>query len=115
MTTVKEISMFYIAARNKPVLLMAGVLDTVLLLTSSETMAVVFKLLGVLRMLVDGQGETQWSFLSTNLSIHLAAYEVHNRTGSLLQSHASLLLNLFQDFQRNNCSSYLYFNQSWKR
>ncbi|XP_048763708.1 rap1 GTPase-GDP dissociation stimulator 1-like isoform X2 [Ostrea edulis] len=44
-----------IPARNKPVLLMAGVLDTVLLLTSSETMAVVFKLLGVLRMLVDGQ------------------------------------------------------------
>jgi hypothetical protein len=54
--------LFYIAARNKPALLMAGVLDTVLLLTSSETMAVVFKLLGVLRMLVDGQGETQGHF-----------------------------------------------------
>ncbi|XP_062604562.1 rap1 GTPase-GDP dissociation stimulator 1-like [Saccostrea cucullata] len=44
-----------IPARNKPALLMAGVLETVLLLMSSETMAVVFKLLGVLRMLVDGQ------------------------------------------------------------
>ena len=54
--------LFYVAARNKPALLMAGVLDTVLLLTSSETMAVVFKLLGVLRMLVDGQGETQGHF-----------------------------------------------------
>lgn len=48
---------FCIAARNKPALLMAGVLETVLLLLSSDTMAVVFKLLGVLRMLVDGQGE----------------------------------------------------------
>uniref|UniRef100_K1QHY6 Rap1 GTPase-GDP dissociation stimulator 1-A n=1 Tax=Magallana gigas TaxID=29159 RepID=K1QHY6_MAGGI len=44
-----------IPARNKPALLMAGVLETVLLLLSSDTMAVVFKLLGVLRMLVDGQ------------------------------------------------------------
>lgn len=48
---------FCISARNKPALLMAGVLETVLLLLSSDTMAVVFKLLGVLRMLVDGQGE----------------------------------------------------------
>lgn len=50
-----------IAARNKPALLMAGVLETVLLLLSSDTMAVVFKLLGVLRMLVDGQGEKRWA------------------------------------------------------
>lgn len=52
---------FCTAARNKPVLLMAGVLETALLLLSSETMAVVFKLLGVLRMLVDGQGEKRWA------------------------------------------------------
>lgn len=52
---------FCTAARNKPALLMAGVLETVLLLLSSDTMAVVFKLLGVLRMLVDGQGEKRWA------------------------------------------------------
>lgn len=52
---------FCTAARNKPALLMAGVLETALLLLSSETMAVVFKLLGVLRMLVDGQGEKRWA------------------------------------------------------
>lgn len=58
---------FCISARNKPALLMAGVLETVLLLLSSDTMAVVFKLLGVLRMLVDGQGEKR----STQCSIFL--------------------------------------------
>lgn len=62
---------FCISARNKPALLMAGVLETVLLLLSSDTMAVVFKLLGVLRMLVDGQGEkrstqsVQFSWMKT--------------------------------------------------
>ncbi|KAK3091335.1 hypothetical protein FSP39_019020 [Pinctada imbricata] len=44
-----------IPVSNKAVLLMSGVMEAVVALTSSDTMAVVFKLLGVLRMLVDGQ------------------------------------------------------------
>ncbi|KAJ8318282.1 hypothetical protein KUTeg_003373 [Tegillarca granosa] len=44
-----------IPVANKSVLLQSGVIDTVLCLMSSEVMAVIFKLLGVLRMLVDGQ------------------------------------------------------------
>ena len=48
--------MFSFSVSNKPVLLMSGVLEAVVALTSTDIMAVVFKLLGVLRMLVDGQG-----------------------------------------------------------
>ncbi|RUS80410.1 hypothetical protein EGW08_011822 [Elysia chlorotica] len=44
-----------ISATNKPHLLSAGVLDTCLSLIHTEHMAVVFKLLGVLRMLIEGQ------------------------------------------------------------
>ncbi|KAL5018526.1 hypothetical protein ScPMuIL_004248 [Solemya velum] len=46
-----------IPATNKPQLLKAGVLDAVLKVSTTDVMAVVFKLLGVLRMLVDGQEE----------------------------------------------------------
>ena len=37
-------------------LIKAGVIDAVLTLVDSEMFAVIFKMLGVLRMLVDGQG-----------------------------------------------------------
>lgn len=43
-------------AVNKPSLVKMGVVDTVLSLTATDVSAVIFKLLGVLRMLVDGQG-----------------------------------------------------------
>ncbi|XP_041362294.1 rap1 GTPase-GDP dissociation stimulator 1-like [Gigantopelta aegis] len=42
---------------NKPRLLRAGVMDIVLNLSNTEILAVAFKLLGVLRMLIDGQEE----------------------------------------------------------
>ncbi|XP_064612236.1 rap1 GTPase-GDP dissociation stimulator 1-B-like isoform X1 [Liolophura sinensis] len=42
---------------NKPNLVKMGVMDTVLSLTATDVSAVIFKLLGVLRMLVDGQEE----------------------------------------------------------
>ncbi|GFS18606.1 Rap1 GTPase-GDP dissociation stimulator 1-like [Elysia marginata] len=44
-----------ISATNKPHLLSAGVLEACLSLIHTEHMAVVFKLLGVLRMLIEGQ------------------------------------------------------------
>ncbi|XP_076073837.1 rap1 GTPase-GDP dissociation stimulator 1-B-like isoform X2 [Mytilus galloprovincialis] len=44
-----------IPVSNKQLLVQCGVLEAVMILTSSNVMAVVFKLLGVLRMLVDGQ------------------------------------------------------------
>ncbi|GFO23481.1 rap1 GTPase-GDP dissociation stimulator 1 [Plakobranchus ocellatus] len=44
-----------ISAANKPQLLAAGVLDVCLSLIHTEHLAVVFKLLGVLRMLIEGQ------------------------------------------------------------
>ena len=51
---ISYISLFSVS--NKQVLVQYGVVDAVMSLSSSEVMAVVFKLLGVLRMLVDGQG-----------------------------------------------------------
>ncbi|CAC5369206.1 unnamed protein product [Mytilus coruscus] len=44
-----------IPVSNKQLLVQCGVLEAVMILTSSNVMAVIFKLLGVLRMLVDGQ------------------------------------------------------------
>ncbi|XP_063444231.1 rap1 GTPase-GDP dissociation stimulator 1-B-like [Mytilus trossulus] len=44
-----------IPVSNKQLLVQCGVLEAVMILTSSNAMAVIFKLLGVLRMLVDGQ------------------------------------------------------------
>lgn len=49
---------------NKPQLLKVGVLDAVLGVSATDVMAVVFKLLGVLRMLVDGQGKILFLFSS---------------------------------------------------
>ena len=46
----------FFTVTNKQVLIQYGVLEAVMTLTSSEVMAVIFKLLGVLRMLIDGQG-----------------------------------------------------------
>lgn len=46
----------FCTASNKARLLEAGVMRAVLELKHTEVMAVVFKLLGVLRMLTDGQG-----------------------------------------------------------
>lgn len=46
-----------IPATNKASLIKEGVIDAVLVLVDSEMLAVIFKLLGVLRMLVDGQEE----------------------------------------------------------
>ncbi|XP_053392610.1 rap1 GTPase-GDP dissociation stimulator 1-like isoform X2 [Mercenaria mercenaria] len=46
-----------IPATNKASLINEGVLDAVLVLVDSEMLAVIFKMLGVLRMLVDGQEE----------------------------------------------------------
>lgn len=45
-------------APNKERLLEAGVLQAVLSLKYTEVMAVAYKLLGVLRMLIDGQGRS---------------------------------------------------------
>lgn len=50
-------------AVNKPRLLQAGVMDACLTLIRTDVMAVVFKLLGVLRMLIEGQGEYCFSSL----------------------------------------------------
>ncbi|XP_052235417.1 rap1 GTPase-GDP dissociation stimulator 1-like isoform X3 [Dreissena polymorpha] len=46
-----------IPAGNKTSLIKAGVIDAVLVCVDSEMLAVIFKILGVLRMLVDGQEE----------------------------------------------------------
>ncbi|KAL4239957.1 Rap1 GTPase-GDP dissociation stimulator 1 [Mactra antiquata] len=46
-----------IPASNKASLIKEGVIDAVLVLVDSEMLAVIFKMLGVLRMLVDGQEE----------------------------------------------------------
>ena len=48
--------MFLFTASNKGRLLELGVMTAVLDLKHTEVMAVTFKLLGVLRMLIDGQG-----------------------------------------------------------
>ena len=54
---ISEFTVFaLISAPNKPILIKAGVIDAVLTLVDSEMFAVTFKMLGVLRMLVDGQG-----------------------------------------------------------
>ncbi|XP_060551393.1 rap1 GTPase-GDP dissociation stimulator 1-like isoform X2 [Ruditapes philippinarum] len=46
-----------IPAGNKASLIKEGVIDAVLVLVDSEMLAVIFKMLGVLRMLVDGQDD----------------------------------------------------------
>lgn len=46
---------------NKPKLLEAGVLEICLSLIHTDVMAVIFKLLGVLRMLIEGQGKLKLS------------------------------------------------------
>ena len=51
---------YFLSAPNKPILIKAGVIEAVLTLVDSEMFAVTFKMLGVLRMLVDGQG--RWNF-----------------------------------------------------
>lgn len=55
--------MVLFSASNKGRLLELGVMAAVLELKHTEVMAVTFKLLGVLRMLIDGQGmqcSTNW-------------------------------------------------------
>ena len=47
---------FSLLVSNKASLIKAGVIDVVLVLVDAEMLAVIFKMLGVLRMLVDGQG-----------------------------------------------------------
>ena len=56
---------FIFSAPNKPVLIKAGVIDAVLTLVETEMFAVTFKMLGVLRMLVDGQGMSMKNLFST--------------------------------------------------
>lgn len=51
-----QLYVYLFTVTNKQVLIQYGVLEAVMTLTSSEVMAVIFKLLGVLRMLIDGQG-----------------------------------------------------------
>ena len=50
--------MFLFTASNKGRLLELGVMTAVLGLKQTEVMVVTFKLLGVLRMLIDGQGNS---------------------------------------------------------
>lgn len=45
-----------IPAQNKPVMLADGLLEVVYPMLSIPTFPVVFKLLGTLRMVIDGQG-----------------------------------------------------------
>lgn len=51
-----DMNLSFLSVSNKQLLVQCGVLEAVMILTSSNVMAVIFKLLGVLRMLVDGQG-----------------------------------------------------------
>lgn len=51
-------SCFFFSVSNKQLLVQGGVIDAVMELSSSEVMAVIFKLLGLLRMLIDGQGNS---------------------------------------------------------
>ncbi|KAL3877381.1 hypothetical protein ACJMK2_035099 [Sinanodonta woodiana] len=56
--TLSALRNLAIPAANKSTLIKAGVVEKVLTLVNTEVHAVTFKLLGVLRMLVDGQAET---------------------------------------------------------
>jgi len=53
---ILNMHVFSLLVSNKASLIKAGVIDVVLVLVDAEMLAVIFKMLGVLRMLVDGQG-----------------------------------------------------------
>lgn len=60
-TTIKALLVSFrnlsIPAQNKPKLIADGIIDVVMPMLNIPTFPVVFKLLGTLRMLVDGQGK----------------------------------------------------------